>query len=305
MKISITGDLGSGKSTIAKILSEELNHKYLSTGAIQREMARKRGITTLELNNLADVNKDIDNEIDDNLRALNTLDKNFVIDSRLAWFFIPSSIKLYFLIDLEIAAKRIMNDSTRINESYATLTESMEKIAMRKTSENNRFLKEYGADCGSIQNFDIAINTTELKTMTISKFILNLIKQGDFNKNIIWCNPKILFPTQNIKETFNDDFKDLKEQFNLTSPSVNYPIDVIEKNGKWMILDGHKRTSLAIQGGVSMVPIHLKAKNEDLLKMGISVNKYCEDALQLSWIYDWESANKFTFYSYPVPTDKD
>jgi cytidylate kinase len=300
MKITITGDLGSGKSTIAKILSEELNLKYLSTGAIQREIARRYGMTTLELNNLADTNKAIDKEIDDNLRALNTSDRNFVVDSRLGWFFIPSSIKLYFLIDIEVAAKRIMNDSTRINETtYATLHETENSIMLRKGSENNRFLKEYGADCSDYKNFDLTINTTELKTITISRFITKIITQNDLKKGVIWCNPKILFPTQNSRETFNDDFIDLKDQINLTSPSSDYPISVFEKRGKWAIIDGHKRASIAIQNGVSLVPVKLIAKNEDLLPNNISANKYFDDAVKASWIHDWEEANKFKFYSYP------
>ena len=118
-------------------------------------------------------------------------------------------------------------------------------------------------------------------------------------KGVIWCNPKILFPTQNIKETFNDDFIDLKDQINLTSPSSDYPISVIEKRGKWAILDGHKRASIAIQNGVSLVPVKLVAKNEELLPNNISANKHFEDTIKASWLNDWEEANKFKFYSYP------
>jgi cytidylate kinase len=301
MKITITGDLGSGKSTIAKILSEELNLKYLSTGAIQREIARRYNMTTLELNNLADSNKAIDKEIDDNLRALNDLDKNFVVDSRLGWFFIPSSIKIYFLIDIEVAAKRIMNDSTRINETtYATLHETENSIMLRKGSENHRFLKEYGADCANFKNFDLTINTTELKTITIARFIIKIVKHEEYQNGVIWCNPKILFPTQNIRETYNDDLIDLKDQINLTSPSSDFPISVIEKRGKWAILDGHKRTSIAIQNGVSLVPVRLIGKNEEILPNNISANKYFDDTIKASWLYDWEDANKFKFYSYPI-----
>ncbi len=300
MKITITGDLGSGKSTIAKILSEELNLKYLSTGAIQREIAHRYNMTTLELNNLADTNKAIDQEIDDNLRALNDLDKDFVVDSRLGWFFIPSSIKLYFLIDIEVAAKRIMSDSTRINETtYATLQETMNAVMARKGSENKRFLKEYGADCADYKNFDLTLNTTELKTISIARFIIKIIKQEDFQKGVIWCNPKILFPTQDINETINDDFIDLKDQINLTSPSSDYPINVFEKRGKWAILDGHKRVSIAIQNGVSLVPVRLLAKNEALLPNNISANDYFDKTVKTKWINEWETANKFVFYSNP------
>ena len=38
-KISLAGDLGSGKSTVSKILIESLNAEYYSTGAIVRSVA--------------------------------------------------------------------------------------------------------------------------------------------------------------------------------------------------------------------------------------------------------------------------
>ena len=53
MKISITGDLGSGKTTVAKLLCAKLGYSYFSTGAIQRELAQKLGVDTLSLNKIS------------------------------------------------------------------------------------------------------------------------------------------------------------------------------------------------------------------------------------------------------------
>ena len=49
-KISIAGDLGSGKSTVAKILSKKFGAEIVSGGKIQRELASKMGITIEEFN---------------------------------------------------------------------------------------------------------------------------------------------------------------------------------------------------------------------------------------------------------------
>ena len=49
-KISLAGDLGSGKSTVSDILIRELGAEYYSTGAIVRSVAEKRGMTVVELN---------------------------------------------------------------------------------------------------------------------------------------------------------------------------------------------------------------------------------------------------------------
>lgn len=300
-KISITGELGSGKSTIAKILSEELGMQYLSTGAIQRSIAMRYGMNTLELNKYADNHKEIDDEIDNTLRELNQSQKEFVIDSRLAWFFIPNSFKIYFLIDIEVAAKRVINDSTRISESYISKESAISNIIERKESENKRFLLEYNADCLNLENFNLVINTTELRTIDISKFIIDVILGEVKNTNkIIWCNPKILYPTQHIRESIGlNESIELRKLINTPNFLIENPIKVIEKSGSWALLDGHKRTSAAILEGIKLVPVELVAKNEQMLQFKITATKYFGDTVKGSWLYDWEDAHKFRFYKYP------
>ena len=50
MHITITGKLGSGKSTVAKKLVELYGFEIFSTGAILRAAAAERGMDVLELN---------------------------------------------------------------------------------------------------------------------------------------------------------------------------------------------------------------------------------------------------------------
>ena len=48
MRFSITGHLGSGKSTICKLLNKDYNFEQISAGSIMREMATKRGVSLLD-----------------------------------------------------------------------------------------------------------------------------------------------------------------------------------------------------------------------------------------------------------------
>ncbi|MCX8480689.1 MAG: cytidylate kinase family protein, partial [Sediminibacterium sp.] len=67
MHITITGDLGSGKTTVAKKLCEILHYTYFSTGKIQREIAAQRKTNTLNLNYIAENDSSIDEYIDNQL----------------------------------------------------------------------------------------------------------------------------------------------------------------------------------------------------------------------------------------------
>lgn len=118
MKISLAGDLGSGKSTVGRIIGEKCGLEFYSTGTIQRKIALERGMTTYELNRYMEDHPEIDDEIDNGLKELENSDKNLVIDSRLAWHFVPSSFAVYMTTMSEISARRIMN-AKRDSEPFA------------------------------------------------------------------------------------------------------------------------------------------------------------------------------------------
>ena len=92
--ISLTGDLGSGKSTVSAILCKTMNYEYVYTGQIQRRIAERYSMTTNELNVYAETNPEIDQEIDNTFKSLVDAE-NLIVDSRLAWYFIPNSFKVF------------------------------------------------------------------------------------------------------------------------------------------------------------------------------------------------------------------
>ena len=70
--IAITGDLGSGKSSVAKIICQKAGYDYFSTGSLQRKLAAEKGMNTLELNYLSEKTNEIDDYIDAFLKNIDT-----------------------------------------------------------------------------------------------------------------------------------------------------------------------------------------------------------------------------------------
>lgn len=175
-KITLTGDLGSGKSATSDILCRLTGYSYLSTGQIQRRLAAEMGIDTLEMNRRADTDPSIDERIDSVFKQLNSDPNGYVVDSRLAWFFIPDSFKVYLSTDIRVSAERILKDPKRNSEQYQSVEEAMEKIRARKASENARFLAKYGADCANLQLFDVVIDTTHRTLEAVATLILEAKK---------------------------------------------------------------------------------------------------------------------------------
>lgn len=171
-KISITGDLGSGKSAVSRLLSEKLGFRIVSTGLIQRDIAAKYGMTTLELNEYTKTHPEIDDEIDNTVTQLQEKEESLIFDSRLAWHFAPKTFKIFLTVDPDEAAKRIFNDK-RKSENYQSIHEAKEKILARRKSELVRFKGYYNIDYSDLKNYDCVVDTTNVKPEEVCELVID------------------------------------------------------------------------------------------------------------------------------------
>jgi CMP/dCMP kinase len=176
MIITISGALGSGKSTVAKILVKELNLKHYSTGDFMREIAAKRGVTLLELSKLAETDKSIDKELDQRQIQLGKNEDNFIIDARLGWHFIPNSIKLFLDVDDEEAAKRIFKESRKDEQYNTNLQATLENIKNRRESEIKRYQEYYNLNYYKKSNYDLVVDTTSISAEEVAERVIDHIK---------------------------------------------------------------------------------------------------------------------------------
>ena len=158
-KISLAGDLGSGKSTLSKILIDRLGMEYYSTGTICREVAARHGMTVVEMNQHMETHPELDREIDDGLAALSELDRPLLIDSRMAWHFTKGTFRVYLSTELLTSAARI-HAAGRAEEHFGSVEETAEKIRTRQESESKRYREFYGVDNLNLFNYDLVVDTT-------------------------------------------------------------------------------------------------------------------------------------------------
>ena len=160
IKIAISGDLGSGKSVLSKQLKEELGFEIISIGVIQRELAWKYGMDALEFNKFMETHPEIDEQCDNMVVNYGKEERSLILDSRLAWFFIPHSFKIHLTVDNNIAAKRIYQDNIRKNEKYLNIEDAAQKLLARKESERRRYKTLYKVDVEDLTNYDCVVDTT-------------------------------------------------------------------------------------------------------------------------------------------------
>lgn len=185
MIISISGKVGSGKTSMANILAKKLKMKRYHMGQIRREMARKKGITIQEYNKLGEKSNETDIEVENYVEKLGKEKDNFIIESRTAFHFIPHSIKIFLDVSDEEGAKRIFNESKealkkRNEPLYKTIKEVKKVNSERMKSDAKRYKKYYGINWADPNNFDFVLDTTNLNVEQVTQIVLGYIKAKDF-----------------------------------------------------------------------------------------------------------------------------
>lgn len=158
--VAISGELGSGKSSVAKRLAEVYSLRVVSTGDIQRSIARSLQLSTLETNWLAERDSMIDTQVDKVTKDLGMAPEPIVFDSRMAWHMVPNSYRVHLLVDPLVAAKRLHSTRSSPTEQYESASHARDLAEERYLSEQRRFLATYGVDVFSLRNYDLVIDTS-------------------------------------------------------------------------------------------------------------------------------------------------
>ena len=162
MHISITGRLGSGKSTVAKIIAEKYGFEIVSTGTALRNIAAELGMTALEFNKLMTADPKYDYMIDNETKriSIERAADRIIYDSRMAWNFAVDSFKVYLYVNTAVSAKRIMGDGSRGSvESYSSFAAAVKQINARLPAANYRYRMIYNVDNLDLRNYDCVIDT--------------------------------------------------------------------------------------------------------------------------------------------------
>ncbi len=275
-KISITGDLGSGKSTVCKILSEKLQAEIISIGTIQRAMAKEMGMTTYEFNHYMETHPEIDDKFDTMLKSYDqVIGKNLLFDSRLAWNFVPSAFSVYLTTDLAEAARRVVN-ANRDNEGYSSEIEAMQRLSERRASEILRYSAAYGLNIKDFSNYNFIVDSTSASPEEVVDAIINGYKEHVKNtaKNTRLYSPIRLYPLQNAKETG--------------------PLQVVVYNDFLFVLSGVEKLRDAIKNNVTLIDCELV--NLPIQDAGEYLLQNCSK----EYLVEWERQTGGKLIRYPV-----
>lgn len=292
--ITITGTLGSGKSSVCKILAKH-GMNVISGGDVFRQVAEEKGVSVIELNRMAYEDKSIDKLVDERTTELGRTMSNTIFDARLAWHFVPSSFKVFLFTSIHEAAKRILSGENRTAESYKDITAAESGLLERMKLEKQRFKDIYGIDYLDVKNYNLIIESTCATPEEIAQEILRnfeLYKQKHFKRKIELCLRNI-YPTQSFRD-FNSmvgDFYSTRFKKDGILCIEDSPI-ICEYGGYKFVIDGHHRVFYGLRAGCVFCTVSNIKRNDQVFK-NCRINP-------IPYYYDFEDLGGFLYKEVPT-----
>jgi len=247
--VCINGDLGSGKSSAIGRLSDRLSWRVFSTGAAQRQLAREMGITTLELNRISESDRSIDDKIDSVFADLAKSEEDLIVDSRMAWHFLPMGKKIRLVCHPSTSGRRVYYDTDRSAEQYDTVEAATADIQIRRASEKLRFKTFYDVDVENLQNYDAVIQT-DLHTLPDVVDKIQSVIDGTFVGTTLNLSPQLIFPTELLAD----------EEI-VQADANTVPIEVIYARDCFFVSQGHAQLAAAIRNGQTWIEAKLRSND--------------------------------------------
>jgi len=169
--IAIAGRHGTGKSTSAKIVAENLGLEYYSTGILFRQLAKEHKMSLEQFSRHAEGHPEIDRRLDDAVVA-RAQQGDVVVEGQLVGFLlrnIPGCIKVLLTAPDEVRLRRMCERDAEHREK------KVQETLARERSEQERFLNFYSynlRDPGiQLEVYDFIINTTNLNAERVAAII--------------------------------------------------------------------------------------------------------------------------------------
>lgn len=168
--VAISGQPGSGKTSVAREISRVLGLRLRSSGALFRELARRYGMDLIEFHKYAEKNFEIDREVD-KMAIEEAKRGDAVLEGHLtAWVVRPyADICIYLKGAVDVRARRVALRDGR------TYEEALREILEREELNRRRYKMIYNIDITDLSPFDLVIDTTYLSQNDVVRIALDFV----------------------------------------------------------------------------------------------------------------------------------
>ena len=205
------------------------------------------------MNKLMNADPKYDHIIDDEVvRISKEATMPMVFDSRMAWHFVEKSLKVFLIINPQIAAERVFGTRDSVVEAYASIDEAKNKLLERAKTENERYKQIYGVDNFKYENYDVIIDTSYIPPEKVASIIFEeYSNRKDGAKTSVYISPLNVYPTNLIDAS--------------AGGGEEGPVQIVKYNGNHFAIGGHSALVSALK------------EKKDIFVAQLSENNIAED----------------------------
>lgn len=184
MKVTISGPPGSGKTTVAELVSTGLSYELVTGGKIFRERANEMKLSLAELGTEAEKDGKYDRMLDGYLLEVLKSRENVIVESRLSgWLCKLNGIEAYkVFVDAgeDVRVERIRNSIHHRREEKGD--NLLFQLREREESEWERYKKYYGIDFRDTTIYDLVVDASYEGAEEVAEVIISglNIRKGTF-----------------------------------------------------------------------------------------------------------------------------
>ncbi|OGE14472.1 hypothetical protein A3F00_00550 [Candidatus Daviesbacteria bacterium RIFCSPHIGHO2_12_FULL_37_11] len=168
--IAISGDTGTGKTTLAKKLAKKLGWQHLSTGEYFRKWHGEHGIP---LEKTGEIPEEVDKEIDFGYQTKMQDEEHIIFESRLSGWLsknFPFVFRIICITDFEVAMERVSK------RDRISIEEAKEKSQERSKALQEKFENLYGVkNFLDPEYFNLVVDTTNMDPLETLEFVLDAL----------------------------------------------------------------------------------------------------------------------------------
>jgi len=175
MIITISGPIGSGKTTVCNLLASRLGMPCVVSGHIFRQMAKELNLSLADFGRLAESDPKYDHQLDERMVNIAREGKDVILEGRLTAYMLKrngiAALKVYLDADVDVRVSRVvLREGQDLNQARHELLE-------REECEATRYRQYYNIDIRDKSVYDLIIDTGALTPEVVVERIVEAVRK--------------------------------------------------------------------------------------------------------------------------------